>query len=88
MLDAVKLLLIALSPSEIEATASHVFLGRLDGQKEILWQVYARRHETLSGVFAAQRSAFVQLAVGYLASRGLCDESRLTPAPAASGERP
>ncbi|MGH7295693.1 MAG: hypothetical protein ACRELB_12195, partial [Polyangiaceae bacterium] len=40
MLDAVKLLLMALSPPEIEAAANRVFLGRVNGQHDVLWQLY------------------------------------------------
>ena len=58
MLDAVKQLLEALSPSEIEAATSRVYLGRLDGQVEVLWSVYGRHHQVLAGVFTSQHSAF------------------------------
>lgn len=62
ILDAVEQLLSALSPSEIQAAASHVYLGRLDGQAEVLWTVYGRRHQALREVFASQHSAFARLA--------------------------
>lgn len=73
VLDAVKLLLLALSPPEIEAAASRVLLGRMEGREAMLWQVYRRRHETLSGVFAGQHAACAQLARAFFDRHGLPD---------------
>jgi hypothetical protein len=69
MLDAVRQLLRALSPSEIQATATRVYLGRLDGQHEVVWTVYGRRHQVLTDVFTSQHSAFAGLARAFFDQR-------------------
>jgi len=69
MLDAVKQLLDALSPSEIQATAARVFLGRLDGRPDVLWNVYGNRHQALVAVFASQHAAFTQVARAFFERR-------------------
>lgn len=84
MLDAVKQLLRSLSPTEIQATASHVYLRRLDGHHDVLWTVYGRRHQVLVEVFASQHASFGGLARAFLERRGLpvpSTRSTLDPSP-------
>jgi hypothetical protein len=89
ILDAVKPLLEALSPSEIEAATARVYLGRLDGQPEAIWSVYGRRHQALVAVFASQHSAFAERARRFLDRHRLCEDNSEELVPlSATGARP
>jgi hypothetical protein len=63
ILEDVYRLLQALSPSEIEAAVTRVYLGRAGEEGAgLCWHLYAKRHRVLVDLFAQQHSAFARAA--------------------------
>ena len=61
ILEDVFRLLHALSPSEIDAEVTRLFLGRAgDEAVGLRWRAYAKRHRVLVDLFATQHSTFAQ----------------------------
>jgi hypothetical protein len=61
VLEDVSRLLHALSPSEIEAEVTRLFLGRVgDDDAASRWRAYSKRHRVLKDLFATVHSEFAQ----------------------------
>jgi hypothetical protein len=69
LLEAVDHLLQALSPADVEATATRTLPGSLVDGHAGYWRVYGARHRVLSDVFGTQRALFASLVQTYLEQR-------------------
>jgi predicted component of type VI protein secretion system len=68
VLAAVRHLLDALSPAEIEATAARANLGT--DAHAVYWRLFCARHRVLAEVFDTQHAMFTSLSAAYFAQVG------------------
>lgn len=75
MLEAVRALLQALSPGEIQTAAQRAHLERLGDVDAVCWKLYSDRHRILSDVFATQHAMYRERAQACMERGSLPPES-------------